>query len=117
VSEREGLPLPEMPDGLRKLALELLDTYAHNLRADLAAQELERVRAAGLDQLRFAWGGPLEAGHAHYWRLHGPITLLEYDCTQNDANHIHSVWHDLERDFGRDLLREHYAHGHHHGHD
>ena len=117
VSEREGLPLPDMPDGLRALAHELLEIYAHNLRAELATQELERVRAAGLDQLHFAWGGPLESGHAHYWRLHGPITLLEYDCTQNDANHIHSVWHDLERDFGRDLLREHYQHGHHHAHD
>jgi hypothetical protein len=47
--------------------------------------------------------------------LHGPITLIEYDNTQNDANHIHSVWHDLTRNFGRDLLREHYAHGHAHG--
>jgi len=42
--------------------------------------------------------------------------VIEYDNTQNDANHIHTVWHDLERDFGRDLLRQHYETGHHHAH-
>jgi hypothetical protein len=61
------------------------------------------------------WGGPLEDGHANYWRLHGPITLIEYDNTRNDANHIHSVWHDLTRNWGRDVLREHYENGHAHG--
>jgi Protein of unknown function (DUF3500) len=67
------------------------------------------------DQLHFAWGGPLEECHPNYWRLHGPITLVEYDNTQNNANHIHSVWHDLTNNWGRDLLREHYVHGHAHG--
>ena len=110
--ERQGLPLAAMDEGGRNLALELLATYAGNLRGPLADGELARMREAGLDQVHFAWGGPLEDGHANYWRLHGPITLIEYDNTQNNANHIHSVWHDLTRNFGRDLLREHYAHGH-----
>jgi Protein of unknown function (DUF3500) len=113
--ERRGLPLAAMAEGLRNLARELLETYAGNLRGDLAEAELARVREAGFDEIHFAWGGPLEDGHANYWRLHGPITLIEYDNTQNDANHIHSIWHDLTRNWGRDLLREHYAHGHAHG--
>jgi hypothetical protein len=46
--------------------------------------------------------------------VHGPTLLIEYDNTQNNANHIHSVWHDPKRDFGLDLLRAHYEHGHHH---
>jgi hypothetical protein len=112
--ERQGLPLAAMDEGLRNLALELVTTYAHNLRGDLAEAEIARVREAGFEQIHFAWGGPLEDGHANYWRLHGPITLIEYDNTQNDANHIHSVWHDLRRNWGRDLLREHYAQGHGH---
>jgi hypothetical protein len=113
--ERQGLPLAAMDEGGRHLALEVLEIYAGNLRGELAAAEVARVRAAGVDQIHFAWGGPLEDGHANYWRLHGPITLVEYDNTQNNANHIHSVWHDLSRNFGRDLLREHYEHGHAHG--
>jgi len=42
------------------------------------------------------------------------MLLIEYDNTQNDANHIHSVWHDPRRDFGLDLLRAHYEHGDRH---
>lgn len=113
VDRREGLPLAAMPETMRNLAHELLATYARNLRTGLAEAELARVRDAGIDDLRFAWGGPLESGHAHYWRLHGPVTLIEFDNTQNDANHIHTVWHDLTRNFGRDRLKEHYATGHH----
>jgi hypothetical protein len=116
LQEREGLPLSAMPEGLRDLAMELLGTYARNLRGELARRELDRVREAGIGDVHFAWGGALEAGHAHYWRLHGPITLIEFDNTQNDANHIHSVWHDLRHEFGGDLLRRHYEHGpHRHG--
>jgi hypothetical protein len=113
--ERRGLPLAAMGEGARNLVLELLETYAGNLRGELAAAEVARVREAGINAIHFAWGGPLEEGYPNYWRLHGPITLIEHDNTQNNANHIHSVWHDLERNWGRDLLREHYEHGHAHG--
>ena len=50
---------------------------------------------------------PLVRGLKHYYRLQGPTFLIEYDNTQNDGNHIHSVWRDFDRDFGRDLLRDH----------
>jgi hypothetical protein len=116
LKERQGLPLAAMDEASRNRALELLTSFARSLHQDLAATELDRIRAAGIEQCHFAWGGPLEVGHANYWRLHGPLSLIEYDNTQNDANHIHSVWHDLERDFGRDLLRQHYEHGHQHAH-
>ena len=112
--ERQGLPLSAMPEGLRELAIQLIADFTHSLRHDLAEGELGRIRAAGVDDIHFAWGGPLEAGSPNYWRLHGPVSVIEYDNTQNDANHIHSVWHDLERNFGRDPLREHYESGHHH---
>jgi hypothetical protein len=110
----EGLSLGAMPDGLRDLAMELIGTFAHNLSDGLAAVELDRIRQADLAAIRFAWAGALEPGEPNYWRLHGPITVIEYDNTQNDANHIHTVWHDPTRNFGRDLLREHYAGGGHH---
>ena len=114
-SERQGLPLAAMPDGLRDLALELLATFVRNLRARPRRRTRSSASARpGSSDIHFAWGGPLEDGHANYWRLHGPLSLIEYDNTQNNANHIHTVWHDLERDFGRDLLREHYETGHHH---
>ena len=108
-----GLPLADLTGDQRGLALRLVEEYAHNMRAELATEELRRVREAGIESLHFAWAGSLEPGKAHYYRLHGPTLLIEYDNTQNDANHIHSVWHDLRNDFGLDLLRAHYVHQHH----
>jgi hypothetical protein len=68
---------------------------------------------AGLDAVTFAWAGPLERGQGHYYAVRGPTFLLEYDNTQDGANHIHSVWRDLRGDWGEDLLRAHHA-AHHH---
>ncbi|HYB71283.1 MAG TPA: DUF3500 domain-containing protein [Candidatus Bathyarchaeia archaeon] len=109
-----GLALADMTGDQRALAMRLVEEYARNMRAELAEQELRRAGEAGLGQICFAWAGPLEPGRAHYYRLHGSTLLIEYDNTQNDANHIHSVWHDPRRDFGLDSLRAHYERGHHH---
>ena len=109
-----GLPLGEMTGDQRDMALRLVEEYARNMRGEIADAELRRLRDSGLERLHFAWAGALEPGKAHYYRLHGPTLLIEYDNTQNDANHIHSVWHDPRNDFGLDLLRAHYERGHHH---
>ena len=62
----------------------------------------------------FGAPGPIDPRQPHYYRMHGPTLLIEYDNSQNRANHIHSVWHDPRNDFGADLLRAHYERGHHH---
>jgi len=111
-----GLPLADMTGDQLRLAAKLIEEYARNMRSELAEQELRRMTEAGSERVHFAWAGPLEPGRAHYYRLHGPTLLIEYDNTQNNANHIHSVWHDPRRDFGQDLLRAHYERGHHHDH-
>jgi hypothetical protein len=77
------------------------------MEADLAAERMSRIKAAGMNNIRFAWLGDTEQGKKHYYRVQGPTFLIEYDNTQNDANHIHSVWRDFNGDFGRDVLREH----------
>jgi hypothetical protein len=89
------------------LLLELLVSFAEHLRADLAEARLARVRAAGLDSLRFGWAGSLEPGKPYYFRIQGASFLIEFD--NSGGNHIHSVWRDYQGDFGRDVLRDHYA--------
>jgi hypothetical protein len=111
-----GLALADMAGDQRTQAIRLVEEYARNMRGELAEQGLGRMREAGVEQIRFAWAGPVEPGKPHYYRLHGPTLLIEHDNTQNDANHIHSVWHDPRRDFGLDLLRAHYERGHSHRH-
>ena len=77
----------------------------------LAHVRLEQVKKAG-SNLFFAWAGVEEKGGPHYYRIQAPAFLIEYDNTQNNANHIHSVWRDYEGDFGLDLLKKHYETSH-----
>jgi hypothetical protein len=62
--------------------------------------------------IHFAWAGSEMRGSPHYYRLHGPGFLVEYDSIQNNANHIHTVWRDLRNDWGEDLLKDHYGKSH-----
>jgi Protein of unknown function (DUF3500) len=107
-----GVPLGELDAESRALAGRLLGVYARNMRSDVADAELQKIREAGLERVHFAWAGPIDPGRPHYYRLHGPTVLIEYDNTQNSANHIHSVWHDPRNDFGADILAAHYHAGH-----
>jgi hypothetical protein len=110
----QGLPWSAMAPDQRVLLWRLIEEYVHNRKRDFAEQELARIRAKGLDGVHFAWAGSTARGHGHYYRVHGPTFVIEYDNTQNDSNHVHTVFRDLERDFGGDLLRAHYEHGHAH---
>jgi hypothetical protein len=91
----------------REKLMQLIDVYTSLMIADVAAERMDRIKKAGLDNIGFAWAGETEKGKKHYYRIQGPTFLVEYDNTQNDGNHIHSVWRDFNGDFGRDLLREH----------
>ncbi len=102
-----GLPAEAMTAAQRDLLMKLLDVYTGKMAADIAEDRLARVRRAGVEKITFAWAGETERGKKHYYRVQGPTFLIEYDNTQNDGNHIHSVWRDFNGDFGRDLLREH----------
>ena len=109
IGDPAGLPASAMPPRQKEALVQLLELYAANLRWDLAEAHVERIRMAGVDRLHFAWAGGTRPGEKHYYRIHGPTHLVEYDNTQNDANHIHSVLRDLENDFGLDPLQKHYT--------
>ena len=102
-----GLEAGAMTAPQRGLLMKLVDVYIGKMTADVAEDRLARVRKAGVEKIAFAWAGETERGKKHYYRVQGPTFLIEYDNTQNNGNHIHSVWRDFNGDFGRDLLREH----------
>ena len=87
--------------------MKLIDVYTGFMASDIAEDRTAKLRKAGVEKIAFAWAGDAERGKKHYYRVQGPTFLIEYDNTQNDGNHIHSVWRDFNGDFGRDLLREH----------
>jgi hypothetical protein len=85
----------------------VLDSFIGLMAPDIAADRMAKIKAAGMENVAFAWAGPVERGQKHYYRVQGPTFLIEFDNTQNDGNHVHSIWRDFKDDFGRDLLREH----------
>ncbi|MBI4520169.1 MAG: DUF3500 domain-containing protein, partial [Gemmatimonadetes bacterium] len=102
-----GIKASDLTASQRDLLMKLIEAYTSLMADDLAAARLARLREAGLGNITFAWAGEVERGKRHYYRVQGPTFLIEYDNTQNDGNHIHSVWRDFSGDFGRDVLREH----------
>jgi len=92
--------------------IKLIKLYVERVRPEIAAQEMAQIEKAGLKDILFAWAGSMKRNEGHYYRVQGPTFLIEYDNTQNNANHVHAVWRDFNGDFGEDILSKHYAQEH-----
>ena len=103
----QGVMYSALPASAQALFTKLIEVYTGNMEADVAAERMNRIQSAGLANVRFAWLGETARGKKHYYMVQGPTFLIEYDNTQNDGNHIHSVWRDFKGDFGQDILRDH----------
>lgn len=103
----EGLPASKMNGAQKELLLALVSEYVNQVRTELAAQKLADLKETGLDHLHLAWAGPVTKDEPHYYRIHGGDFVVEFDNRQDGANHIHSVWRDVENDFAADVLRDH----------
>jgi hypothetical protein len=112
-----GVRVSELRPEQAAIFVRLLDVYLGRMAEPLAARRRAALERTDFAEVAFAWAGSMRRGEPHYYRIQGPSFLVEYDNTQNGANHIHSVWRDFDGDFGRDLLREHYrSASHSHGH-
>lgn len=103
-----GLSMSEMDPSLQQQLTEIVTTVAESQPPSIASHRMQQFRSSDPESIRFTWIGSTQRGAAHYYRIQTPDFLIEYDNTQNDANHIHLVWRDFNGDFGRDLIRLHY---------
>jgi Protein of unknown function (DUF3500) len=110
----KGVAAGAMTSGQQEILLALIGDYIQRMPEELAEIEMHKLTQQGVANIHFAWAGGIERRQPHYYRLQAPRFLVEYDNTQNDANHIHSVWRDPANDFGADILAQHYATSHHH---
>jgi len=108
----DGISFKELSKEQQTLFLKLLDVYVKNYAFGFSKKLMDKIKSAGIDNLHFAWAGSLTPGVANYYRIQGPMLLIEYDNTQNNANHVHTTVRDLKDDFAEDILREHYAKEH-----
>ena len=110
-TQPEGLAVAAMTNPQKAILEELIHEYLGRNRPEIEAAEWARIQS-DWTTVTFAWAGGIEPGMGHYYRVQGKTFAMEYDNTQNEANHPHSAWRDRERDFGDDLLKEHYAKEH-----
>ena len=114
IDHPSGIRYTELEPAHQQLLLQLLGVYIHRYTTLFADKMLKEIQAAGLDKLWFTWAGNTEKtlGKAYYYRIQGPTIIIEYDNSQNNANHVHTVIRDLKNDFGGDLLLQHYRENH-----
>jgi hypothetical protein len=108
-----GIRVTELRPEQAAILVRLIDVYLGRMAEPLAERRRAALERTDLGEVAFAWAGSTRPGEAHYYRIQGPSFLVEYDNTQNNANHVHTVWRDFDGDFGRDLLREHYRNAPH----
>ncbi len=111
VDNPEGIAFPDMTKEQQNKLMQLLQVYYEVYKPELAKKEMQEIKE-DQDQIYFGWAGSLESGQGHYYRIQGPAFVIEYDNTQNNANHVHTVIRDLENDFGGNILKEHYEEAH-----
>ena len=118
----EGLAGARLSSEQRERLLELIDVYVGRMRPGHSQIKLDEVRQH-LAETHFMWLGGLEDDSVFYYRIHSPVVLIEFDhlrgiALDNDEparTHIHTVMRTPNgNDYGRDLLRQHYAHAHVH---
>jgi hypothetical protein len=116
IQQDKGVAFGKLSKDQQGMLMALIEEYLSAQPRAQARERLDNIRQAGFEQIKFAWMGGLEKGEGHYYRVQGSAFLIEYDNTQNNANHIHCVWRDFKGDWGEDLLAEHYRNSPHHQH-
>lgn len=111
-SAPKGLPASSLSGAQQRLLRRLLGTFIERVPPSLADREADKYAGNRLDAVHFAWAGSTEPGRPHYFRLQAPGMLAEWDNTQRNANHVHSVWRNPDNDFGDDVLSRHLAEFH-----
>src|SRR5579862_527406 len=106
-----GIPFSKLTAQQKDMLTDLVGEYASNFPEQVATYRMDQYKKAQ-NNLFFNGAAATEKGQPYYYRVQTPVFLIELDDTQNDANHIHSVWRDYEGDFGADLLAQHYQASH-----
>ncbi len=108
----EGVPASKLSAGQQAELVKIIKLYLFRCRTDVAAEEFAKIEKAGIGSVHFAWAGGFELGQPHYYRIQNSAFVLEYDNTQNGANHVHCIWRDFANDFGGDVLKRHVSQEH-----
>lgn len=112
-----GIDAKSLNKNQQNILKAIIEEYLSTIPTELAKERLRAINIAEFNDIKFGWAGSTDITKGHYYRIQGDTFLIEFDNTQNKANHIHTVWRDFNGDFGRDLIKEHYEQSEHHKQD
>ncbi len=110
----EGIQVKLLNKNQQSILVSLIEEYLASIPTNLAKERFRAIEIAEFNDIYFGWAGSTDILKGHYYRIQGDTFLIEFDNTQNDANHMHTVWRDFYGDFGRDLIKDHYENSEHH---
>lgn len=121
VLDYAGLQASAMNPAQRKALLALVAKYIGNMDEGHAKVKMAEVEKY-LDRTWFAWIGGTQDDSVFYYRIHSPVILIEFDHQRPaglraimkdqmpNKEHVHVVIRTPNgNDYGKDLLRQHYA--------
>lgn len=112
INMEEGLSFAEMSKEQQRALLDMVSYYVRRSPKGFAVELMQKIEQEGIDKLHFVWMGVDHWGEGHYYRIHSPAILIEYDCTQNNANHVHTVVREFANDWGEDVIAKHIREDH-----
>ena len=112
--KNKGITYRQLNQKQKALIHKMIGLHLDRMEAPVAKKALALLERENFDEITFSWAGQKELLTPHYYRIQGKEFLIEYDCSQDNANHIHTVWRAFDGDFGKDLIREHYLSSGHH---
>lgn len=101
-----GLSFAEMNEEQREMLKAIVESYVEDVPMEVGQAWLKEIKEAGPENVKFAWFGPADRSQPHAYRIQGPTFLIEFNNTQNNANHIHSVWRSMLGDFAVPIASE-----------
>ncbi len=99
----EGISFDKLSRNQKGMLMNLLRAYIDDMPQEIAVnwtKELSDAETGG--KLSFAWYGSTDRKEPHGYQVQAPTFQVEFNNTQNGANHIHSVWRSNTDDFDLD---------------
>lgn len=99
VTEAVGLRYADMSAEQQKLLRELIAEYVTAMPVQVVRDRMKAIEKSGMDDIRIGWWGESERNQRHHYVVQGASFIIEYNNTQNEANHVHAMWRNIDGDF------------------
>jgi hypothetical protein len=87
----------------REMLMSLIQAYVGNLHDKRSQQQYEKIRRTGLEELYFMWAGSTTPGEVLDYRIQGDSFIIELSHPNQEPDHLHATWRNLEKDLGLEL--------------